>query len=304
MSGLTGRQPRLGVLVSHLRQEEKLILAAARNRGLDVTPIFDRDLVLDFSARNAAENGIDVDVVLDRCVAHSRAAYILRTLERWGIPTLNTAHAVELCDDKAQNSLALEAVGVPTPRTLVAFSVDSALEACEQVGYPAVLKPVTGSWGRLLAKANGPEQARAILGQKHELGSFHHQIYYVQEFVDKPDRDIRAYVVGDRILAASYRSSAHWVTNAHRGAVSLPCPVTPEIEELALRACRAVGARLAGVDLIESGSGLQIVEVNSGGEFRGLMTTTDVDIADAIVAEALKVAEDGVRSPIHVAFGA
>lgn len=303
MSSLTGRQPRLGVLVSHLRQEEKLILAAARNRGLDVTPIFDRDLVLDFSARNAAENGIDVDVVLDRCVAHSRAAYILRTLERWGIPTLNTAHAVELCDDKAQNSLALEAVGVPTPRTLVAFSVDSALEACEQVGYPAVLKPVTGSWGRLLAKANGPEQARAILGQKHELGSFHHQIYYVQEFVDKPDRDIRAYVVGDRILAASYRSSAHWVTNAHRGAVSLPCPVTPEIEELALRACRAVGARLAGVDLIESGSGLQIVEVNSGGEFRGLMTTTDVDIADAIVAEALKVAEDGVRSPIHVAFG-
>jgi len=304
MSSLTGRQPRLGVLVSHLRQEEKLILAAARNRGLDVTPIFDRDLVLDFSARNAAENGIDVDVVLDRCVAHSRAAYILRTLERWGIPTLNTAHAVELCDDKAQNSLALEAVGVPTPRTLVAFSVDSALEACEQVGYPAVLKPVTGSWGRLLAKANGPEQARAILGQKHELGSFHHQIYYVQEFVDKPDRDIRAYVVGDRILAASYRSSAHWVTNAHRGAVSLPCPVTPEIEELALRACRAVGARLAGVDLIESGSGLQIVEVNSGGEFRGLMTTTDVDIADAIVAEALNVAADGVRSPIHVAFGA
>ena len=94
------------------------------------------------------------------------------------------------------------------------------------------------------------------------------------------------------------------MTNAHRGAVSLPCPVTPEIEELALRACRAVGARLAGVDLIESGSGLQIVEVNSGGEFRGLMTTTDVDIADAIVAEALKVAEDGVRSPIHVAFGA
>ena len=304
MSSLTGRQPRLGVLVSHLRQEEKLILAAARNRGLDVTPIFDRDLVLDFSARNAAANGIDVDVVLDRCVAHSRAAYILRTLERWGIPTLNTAHAVELCDDKAQNSLALEAVGVPTPRTLVAFSVDSALEACEQVGYPAVLKPVTGSWGRLLAKANGPEQARAILEQKHELGSFHHQIYYVQEFVDKPDRDIRAYVVGDRILAASYRSSAHWVTNAHRGAVSLPCPVTPEIEDLALRACRAVGARLAGVDLIESGSGLQIVEVNSGGEFRGLMTTTDVDIADAIVAEALKVAEDGVRSPIHVAFGA
>ncbi len=294
---------RLGVLVSHLRAEEKLILAAARARGIEVTPLFDRELVLDLSAPDAAAGGLAVDVVLDRCVAHSRAGYTLRVLERWGVPTLNSAEAVHLCDDKAENSLALERAGVPTPRTLLAYSVESALRACELVGYPAVLKPVTGSWGRLLAKVNGPEQARAVLAQKQELGSFHHAIFYVQEFVPKPDRDIRAYVVGDRVLAASYRTAEHWVTNAARGAVSVPCPITPEIEALALRACAAVGACLAGVDLIETPDGLKIVEVNTGGEFKGLMTTTEIDIADEIVLEAVRTAErgSGARAAVGVA---
>ena len=280
---------RLGVLVSHLRQEEKLILAAARARGLDVIPLFDRDLLLDLTAPTAAASGIDVDVVIDRCVVHSRAGYTLNALERWGIPTLNHADAVAICDDKARGSLVLAEAGIPTPRTLLAYSVESAIRACAAVGYPAVLKPVTGSWGRLLAKVNGPEQAAAILSQKMELGSFHHEIFYVQEYINKPDRDIRAYVVGERVLAASYRSAAHWITNAARGAVSEPCPVTAEIAELALRACAAVGACLAGVDLIETADGLKILEVNTGGEFRGLMTTTNVDIAAEIVAEAVSM---------------
>jgi [lysine-biosynthesis-protein LysW]--L-2-aminoadipate ligase len=284
------RQPlRLGVLVSYLRPEEKLILQAARDRGLDVVPVFDRDLVLDFARPEAAEAGYHFDVVLDRCVVHSRAAYALRVLERWGIPTLNRSAATTVCDDKALCSLALEAAGVPTPRTLLAFSIDSAIEACERVGYPAVLKPVTGSWGRLLAKVNGPEQARTILEQKTQLGSYVHSIYYVQQYVEKPGRDIRVYVVGERVLAASYRNSEHWITNAARGAVSSACPITLEIEELAWRACIAVGARLAGVDLIETPDGLKVVEVNTGGEFKGLMSTTDVNIAGEIVDEAIRV---------------
>jgi [lysine-biosynthesis-protein LysW]---L-2-aminoadipate ligase len=285
---------RLGVLVSHLREEEKLILAAARNRGMDVMSLFDRELVLDLSAKTAQAAGLNVDVVLDRCVVHSRAEYTLRTIERWGVPTLNHSAATTTCDDKAASSLALEAAGIATPRTLLAFSVESALKACDQIGYPVVLKPVTGSWGRLLAKANGPDQARAILDQKAELGGFHHHIYYVQEFILKPDRDIRAYVVGERVLAASYRTSQHWITNAARGAVSVACDITPEIEEIALKACQAVGARLAGVDIVETKDGLEIVEVNTGGEFKGLMSTTDIDIAAEIVSEAVHIAESAM----------
>ena len=281
---------RLGLLISHLRPEEKAILAAARVRGLDVTTMIDRELVLDLNAPTAEASGLAVDVVLDRSVAHTKALYTLRTMDRCGIPTLNTPRAVEVCDDKVASSLALAKANVPTPRTFVCYSVESALKAAESLGYPVVLKPVTGSWGRLLARINGPEQMRVILSQKTEHGGFHHEVLYLQEFVEKPGRDIRAYVVGGRVLAASYRLSEHWVTNAARGAVSRPCPVTPEIEGLALRACEAVGARLAGVDLFETGDGLQVVEVNSGGEFKGLQTTTDVDIAGEIVEEAVRIA--------------
>lgn len=265
MSQERGAGLRLGVLVSYLRQEEKLILAAARARGMIVTPIFDRSLTLNLSAPTAAESGIDVDVLLDRSVVHSRAGYTLWAMNRWGIPTLNSAAAVTICDDKARASMVLEAAGIPSPRTFVAYSVESALEACEELGYPAVLKPVAGSWGRLISKVNGPDQARSIIQQKSEHGSYHHEIYYIQEYVEKPGRDIRAYVIGGEIVAASYRRSEHWITNAARGAVSVPCPVTPEIEELALRACEVVGARLAGVDLIETDEGLKVIEINTGG---------------------------------------
>ncbi len=289
---------RLGVLVSFLRQEEKLILSAARARGMKVTPLFDRELVLNVSAPTAAASGIEIDVLLDRSVVHSRAGYTLFAMDRWGIPTLNSSQAVTICDDKARASMVLEAAGIPSPRTFVTYSVEAALEACEALGYPAVLKPVTGSWGRLIARVNGPEQARAIISQKSEHGSFHHEIYYVQEFIEKPGRDIRAYVIGGRVVAASYRTSEHWITNAARGAVSVPCPITPEIEELALRSCEVVGARLAGVDLIETDEGLKVIEINTGGEFKGLMTTTDRDIAGEIVEEAARLARDGVAAPV------
>jgi [lysine-biosynthesis-protein LysW]--L-2-aminoadipate ligase len=287
---------RLGLLISHLRPEEKAILAAARARGLVVTTMIDRELVLDLNASSAADSDLAVDVVLDRSVAHTKALYTLRTMDRRGVPTLNTPWAVAVCDDKVACSLALAKAGVPTPRTVVCYSVESALRAAETLGYPLVLKPVTGSWGRLLARINGPEQMRTILGQKTEHGGFHHEVLYLQEFVEKPGRDIRAYVVGGRVLAASYRSSEHWVTNAARGAISRPCPVTPEIERLSLLACDAVDARMAGVDLFETGDGLQVVEVNSGGEFKGLQTTTDVDIAAEIVTEAVRIAERSKRA--------
>lgn len=284
------RPVHLGVLVSHLRMEEKLILEAGRRKGVQIEPVFDRKLVLDLSNldRNAG-SAYPFDVVLDRSVVHSRALYTLKAFESWGVPTLNKSAATQICDDKGLCSLALGQAGVSTPRTLLAFSIESALEACEQLGYPAVLKPVTGSWGRLLAKVNGPQQARALLEQKVTLGSYQHALFYVQEFQEKPGRDIRVFVVGDRVLAASYRSADHWITNTARGARSTKCPITPQIEELVLQACGAVGARLAGVDLIETYDGYTVLEVNTGGEFHGLMTTTDVDIAGEIVEEAVRI---------------
>ena len=277
---------RLGLLVSHLRDEEKMILAAAQERCIPVEVLQDRRLSLDLTNPNPPA----VDVVLDRCIAHTRGGYALRAFERWGVPTINTSSAAAICDDKAEMTAALAQAGVPTLRTVIAFSVNGALEAAEMFGYPVVLKPVGGSWGRLLAKANSRASLKTILEQKQQLGSHHHSVFYLQEYIDKPGRDIRVLVIGDEVIAASYRSAGHWITNVARGATSTRCEVTPEIAQLAVAAVRAVGATLAGVDLVETLDGLKVIEVNGGVEFKGLRTTTDLSIPDLILDHAVSAA--------------
>ncbi|MDQ4045693.1 MAG: lysine biosynthesis protein LysX [Chloroflexota bacterium] len=271
--------PRVGVLVSHLREEEKLILGAAAEIGIETKVIHDRDLVLDLSCPSPPE----VDVVLDRCVAHTRGGYILKILEGWGVRTINPSAAVAVCDDKALMSLAFARAGIPALRTAVAFSLESALEVGERFGYPLIVKPVTGSWGRLLARANGPDQLRSILEQKRSLGGPQHGIFYLQEYVAKPGRDIRVFYVGGEVIAASYRSAKHWITNVARGAVSTPCPITPDIVGISTLAASAVGAEIAGIDLVETTDGLKVIEINGGAEFKGLRGTTDVPIQRIIV---------------------
>ncbi len=280
------RNIRLGLLVSHLREEEKTILSAARNRGIAVEVLQDRRLVLDLTDPNPPT----VDVVLDRCIAHTRGGYALRAFERWGIPTINSASSAAICDDKIEMTAALALDGVPTLETMVAFSIEGALEAAETLGYPVVLKPAGGSWGRLLAKANSPASLRTILEQKQQLGSHHHSVFYLQEYIEKPGRDIRVLVVGDDVIAASYRSAGHWITNVARGATSTRCEVTPEIAGIAIDAVNAVGATLAGVDLVETADGLKVIEVNGGVEFKGLRTTTDLSIPDVILDHAASAA--------------
>ncbi len=275
---------KLAMLVSHLRTEEKAILAAAARRDVAVERVFDREIWFDLGKRRFPE----VDLVLDRSLVHSRAEYTLRLLQSWGIPTINSFETTTLCDNKFHTNMAFIEHDVPTLRTLIAYTPESALEAIEELGYPVVLKPNTGSWGRLLAKVNGRAAAEAILEHKASLGSYHHSIFYIQEYIKKPGRDIRAFIVGDRVVAASYRNAEHWITNTARGSTSTHCPVTPEIEDLALRAARSVRGEIMGVDLIETDEGLKVIEINVGAEFHGLRETTDTDIAGEIVDHLVK----------------
>jgi [lysine-biosynthesis-protein LysW]--L-2-aminoadipate ligase len=277
------RVPTVGILVSHVRAEEKLLLAAAQARGIATRMLTDRALTLDLSAPVLPE----VDVVLDRCVAHTRGSYVLKVLESWSIRAINASHASATCDDKVAMSLALARAGVPAPRTAVAFSIDGALEIGARFGYPLVVKPVGGSWGRLLARAGSPEALRAVLEHKRALGGPQHAVFYLQEYVAKPGRDIRAFLVGGEVIAASYRSSAHWITNVARGATSTRCVVGAEIADLARAAAAAVGAEIAGIDLVETPAGLQVIEINGGAEFNGLRGTTETDIAGVIVEHVL-----------------
>jgi len=230
--------PRIAVLMSRVRVEEKLLLAALEARGIAYELIDDRAVILDLH-----ENGFRrYDVVLERCINHSRALYALRILNDWGVPTVNSYTAALICGNKLETTSALISAGVPTPRTRIAFTPQSALEAIEDMGYPVVLKPAIGSWGRLLAKVNDREAAEALLEHKQVLGSYHHSIFYIQEYISKPERDLRAFVIGDETVAAIYRYSQHWITNTARGGHAVNCPVTPELNDICVRAARAVSA--------------------------------------------------------------
>jgi len=281
---------KIGVLCSRVRIEEKTLFAALRERGVDYTRIDTRTMLCKLG------NGAPVayDAVLVRCLSHSRAYYITRWLSGLGMPAVNDHHVIATCGDKLLTSAALQEAGIAIPRTVVAFTPEAALEAIEDMGYPVVLKPVFGSWGRLLAKVNDRDAAEALLEHKVTLGGYMHSIFYIQEYVAKPGRDIRTLVVGDEVVYAVYRRSTHWITNTARGGEAVVCPITSNILELSLAAARAVGGGILAIDLLETADGRVLVsEVNHTPEFHGAMQVTHVDIASKMVDYVLSVAEGG-----------
>jgi [lysine-biosynthesis-protein LysW]--L-2-aminoadipate ligase len=293
------KQPTVGVLLSRVRVEEKLLLQAFQDRGIAVSLLDDRELVFDFAR---AQEWRRFDVVLERCINHSRALYALRILDDFGIATVNAYGVALVCGNKLETTSALVRHGVPTPRCKVAFTPESALRAIDELGYPVVLKPAVGSWGRLLSKVNDRDAAEAILEHKDTLGSYHHSIFYIQEYVDKPARDIRAFVVGGETICAIYRYSDHWITNTARGGRAENCPVTPELDRLSVAAAQAVGGGVVAIDLLETADGRLLVnEVNYTMEFRNSIAVTGVDIPARVVAYVLRVGERamGTARPHH-----
>lgn len=278
---------KVAVLYSRARVEEKILFETLEARGVDYDRIDDRDIEFDLAD---PEPWRKYDIILERCINHSRALYALKILNDWGIPTVNSAHVADVCGNKLVTSSALARAGLPQPRVKVAFTPESALRAIEELGYPVILKPAIGSWGRLLSKVNDRDAAEAILEHKEVLGSYHHSIFYIQEYVRKPKRDIRAFVVGNETIAAIYRESEHWITNTARGGLASNCPVTPEMNRLCVAASNAVGGGITGVDLLEDPErGLLVNEVNYTIEFRNSIATTGVDIPNKIIDYALAV---------------
>ena len=280
---------RVALLVTHIRAEEKLILAAFNKRDISPDIILDRELNFDISrgSEQLAPSGIAwsaYDLIFERCVSTSRGMYALAVLNSWGIRSFNSYETAAICADKVRTSIALTQNGIPQPHTRVAFTPDSAMQAIEDVKYPAVLKPVTGSWGRLLARVHNRDSAEAILEHRQTLGDYNHHIYYVQEYVDKPGRDIRAFVVGDRTIAAIYRASNHWITNTARGGQATNCPVTEQLDEICVKAAQAVGGGILAIDLLEDARGNFVVnEINHTMEFRNSSKPTGVDIAQETI---------------------
>ena len=283
---------KIGVLYSRVRVEEKWIFAAMEKRGIDYERLDDR--VISFDLENP-EPWRAFDAVLERSISYTSGLYALRLLNSFGVPTVNTAAVAEVCGDKLTTSAMLAKAGVPQPRNVVAFTPEAALDAIEAFGYPVVLKPVVGSWGRLLAKINDRDAAEAVLEHKATLGSVQHSVFYIQEFIKKPGRDIRAIVIGDRVLTAMYRKSEHWITNTARGGEGELCPITPEIEEMCLKATAAVGGGVLAVDLIEhTERGYLVNEINHTMEFHTMQPVSGIDIAGEIVEYTVSAAKEKI----------
>jgi [lysine-biosynthesis-protein LysW]--L-2-aminoadipate ligase len=242
-----------------------------------------KNLILDIDKKS------NFHTVLQRCVSYYRNLHSTAALEGMGSNVINSLHTGIYAGNKLFTHMLLNKVGVPTPYVTVAFSKDSALEALDNLGYPRVIKPTVGSWGRMVSKLNNKESAEGIIEEREKMYPIY-QVHYLEEFVQRPPRDIRAIVIGESVAGAIYRNSTeeNWKTNTHLGGTAEVCKVTKELEDVCLKAKDAVKGQIVGVDLMESrDKGLVVHEINNTTEYRNVARVTGVDIAAKILEYAV-----------------
>lgn len=271
---------RIALIYERLREEERQLIRAVEELGHDPLPIH-----LNSNFLSLGGNSLDADAALIRAISAAKAYASAVTLSSAGMKVINSPATLSVCSNKLATTARLMEAGIPTPRTSVAFSLEGALKAAEEIGYPVVIKPVNGSWGRLVSLAQDEEDLRTILEHREAIPSPYYRIHYIQEFIRKPGRDIRAYGTENRFITAIYRVSNHWVTNTARGAKAVPADYSDELAELVMRTARAVGGGFLGVDLAEDPDrGLVVIEVNAVTEFKNAARVTGVDIAKELVS--------------------
>ncbi len=276
------------ILHTTIRGDEKLIIEAAKKRNVQIKLIDVREEIF-----NRTTYKCDFDVALERCVSTVKGTHATRFFESIGVKVINNSSVAAICEDKFVTSLALQKAKVPTPDFAMVFNPTQAIKAIEEMGgFPVVLKPPLGSWGRLLAKVNDIDALEAILEHKDVLGSPQQKSFYIQQYVKKPGRDIRSFVIDGKTICAIYRDSPHWITNTARGGVASNCPVTKEISDISRKASDAVGGGILSMDIFETDDGMQINEINHTTEFKNSEKPTGVSISGAIVDYCIKVAKN------------
>lgn len=280
---------QVALVYGRLRPEERLLMEAGQRLGIAVRPVHDATMQI------GSAGGVPGDVALVRSISTSRGLAVMQACEAAGQPVVNEHRVAALCADKAHTSWRLRAAGVPTPETRVAFTPEAALDALEVLGYPAVLKPVTGSWARLVSRVRDRAEAEQVLEHRAMLPNPSQHIYYAQQYVEKANddgrhRDLRAFVVGADTIACIARVADHWITNTARGATTQAMPVDDELDDICQRAAEAVGGGILAMDLMQTRDGLVVHEVNHTMEFRNSIAPTGVDIPGQILRHCVEVA--------------
>ncbi len=280
---------KLTITFDRLRWEEKALSEAAVAAGVEASLVDVKGLVFEVPKKRP-EFG---EVVLQRCISHYRSSILTRALEGSGVQVVNSQAVAEVCSNKLATSIALSRAGVPTPRTFLALTSEAAGEAAEALGYPLVLKPFTGSWGRMVTVVRDRDTLQSLIEYKEELANPQEQhMYYLQEYINRPPRDVRAIVAGDSIIACVHRVAppGEWRTNVARGATSEAFKPDAELTEVILKAAEAVGGGILGVDAMEPESGYLVHEVNNTVEFKGAQSAVGFDIPSKLIGYVAGIA--------------
>ena len=270
------------ILYDQPRWEEKSLIEAAKKKDIKLEVI------------NCRENSIDLDkdeftycddIILQRCVSYYNNLHSTAAFEGLGAKMINSLYTAIMCGNKLFTHMELAKSGIAIPKAFCAFSNQSAMDILNKNGYPKVIKPVVGSWGRMVALLKDKEAAEAVIEDREHMYPLYH-VFYFEEFVKRPPRDIRCIVVGNKVVAAIYRYSGdnEWKTNMALGGKAEACKVTNEMEGLCLKVAKTLKGEILGVDLMESDeNGLLVHEVNNTTEFKNTVRVTEIDIPSLIM---------------------
>jgi len=276
------------LLYDQIRWEEKAILNTAKSRGVTVKLINSKEEFFDLTSEKHQGLG---DVILQRCVSYFRSLHLTATLEGKGYTIINPYKVSHTCGNKLLTTIALSKAKVPTPKTYVAFTKEGAFTALEKLGYPAILKPVVGSWGRFIIPLKDPETAKAVFEEREYMFPLY-LVYYIQEHVKRPPRDIRVFTVGEEAVAGIYRYSFGDIkTNIASGGKAEYCKITDEIREISLEAADAVGGGILGIDMMETENGIIVHEINHTVEFQATASVTKKALPKHIVGYLIRKAK-------------
>ncbi len=278
---------KIAIIYDVIRWEEKDLVRAIRELGHEPILFHVTSFFLDPNSKLP-----EVDVAINRCVSHSRAVASAIFYEEKGVPVVNSAYTLIVTGNKLYTTMKLIAHNIPTPRTLFAFTKETALKAAEKLGYPLVVKPIIGSWGRLIAKVSDKDSLESILEHREYMQNPQYKIYYLQEYVRKPGRDLRIFAIGDSVPLGIYRVSSYWKTNTALGGKAVCAKINNELEELTLKAAKAVGGGVLGVDIFEDPMrGYLVDEVNGVTEYRNTVRVCGKDVSKMIVNYLVEVAK-------------
>ena len=278
---------KICIVFDRIRTEEKMFEKEASDLGHNAVMLDAKTTQVNTdSKRNDFDFG---DVVLERCVSYFRGLHFTASLEFMDVPVLNKFQVASQCGNKMFMTLLLKKYNVPTPKTYFSFSSESASENIEKVGYPLVIKPIIGSWGRGVMQLKDKDTADALFEIRDITDSPHDRIFYLQELIKRPPRDIRVITIGDEPIAAMYRkSSGGFKTNIALGADPELCEITKEIEDISTKASKAMGGGILGIDIMEDEKrGLVVHEVNNTVEFKGLSKVSRRSIPKEMIEFAL-----------------